>query len=125
MIFRHSIIWEDSGYTVLARILGHDGSEVQQADVSTIAWTISESTDPATVVASGTLSVAAVIYDTLQTSDDRWSRDTTGFNFAAPMAATSVPSGNKTYQLLYTFTPASGEAYKFPVQLRTRDLYSS
>ena len=122
MIYRHTVIWEDSGYTVLAHILGHDGSAVVQADVASIAWVTRERTIPDTIVASGTLVVADTVYDSLQTSDDRWSRDTTGFNFAVAMAATTVPAGNKTYHLRFTFTPASGEVYQFPVVLPTRNL---
>jgi len=122
MIYRHYVIWEDSGYTVLANILGHDGTSVAQADVSSIAWTIADRTVPDTAVATGTLVVADVIYDALQTSDPRWSRDTTGFNFLAPMAASTVPNGNKVYHLRYTFTPPTGEVYQFPVVLPTRDL---
>ena len=124
MIFRHYVIWEDSGYTVLARILGHDGDAVQQADVSAISYTVEESTDPSTEVASGTLTVSSVVYNTLQT-DSRWARDTTGFNFAAAMPATTVPNGSMTYLVDYTFTPATGQQYHFPVVLHTRDLFAS
>ena len=89
MIYRHTVIWEDSGYTVLARILGHDGSAITRSDVASIAWVTRERTIPDTIVDSGTLVVADTVYDSLQTSDDRWSRDTTGFNFAVAMAAAS------------------------------------
>ena len=123
MIYRHTVIWEDSGYTVIARILGHDGAAITKSDVSgTIAWTIAERSAPDTVVTSGTLVVDDTVYDALQTGDARWSRDTTGFNFLAAMGAATVPTGNKTYHLRFTFTPASGEVYQFPVVLPTRNL---
>jgi hypothetical protein len=122
MIFDHHVIWEDSGYTVLARILGHDGAAVQTADITSIAWSIAERSDPDTVVASGTLVVSDTIYNTLQTSDSRWTEDATGFNFADAQASTTVPDGNKTYHLRYTFTPASGSTYIFPIVLHTRNL---
>ena len=122
MIYKHHVIWEDGGYTVLARILGHDGSAITRSDVSSIAWTVAEITVPDTVVASGTLTVSDVVYDALQTSDARWSLDTTGFNFAAAMAASTVPNGNKVYRLRFTFTPTTGEVYPMPVTLHTRNL---
>ena len=123
MIYRHTVIWEDSGYTVLARILGHDGAAITTSDVSgTIAWTIAERSAPDTVVATSTLVVADTVFDTLQTGDVRWTKDTTGFNFLAAMDASTVPTGNKTYHLRYTFTPTTGQVYQFPVVLPTRNL---
>jgi hypothetical protein len=124
MIYTYHVVWEDSGYTVLARILGHDGAAITQSDVSgTIAWTIAERSAPATEVTNGTVVVADTVFDTLQTADSRWSRDTTGFNFAAAMGVDTVPTGNKTYHLRYTFTPSGGGAvYRFPVVVKTRNL---
>ena len=123
MIYRHTVIWEDSGYTVLARILGHDGTAITQSDVSgTIAWTVAERSAPDTVVTSGTVAIADTVYDALQTNDARWTKDTTGFNFAAAMAVDTVPTGSKTYHLRFTFTPSSGAVYQFPVILPTRNL---
>lgn len=125
MIWKHTVIWEDSGYTVLARILGHDGLAIAQADVSTIAWTIAADSDRSTAVATGTLVVADVVYDALQTDDARWTLDTTGFNFATTMAATTVPVGGETYQLRYTFSADGSEVYQMPVLLKTRDLWGT
>ena len=122
MIYKHLVIWEDSGYTVLARILGHDGAAIEQADVSAITWTVSERTVPDTVVDSGTLAIVSTVFDTLQTADDRWTMDTTGFNFAVAMEAATVPNGNKAYHLRFIFTPVAGEVYQFPVVLHTRNL---
>ena len=125
MIYRHYVIWEDSGYTVLGRILGHDGSAVSQSDVDSITYTIAERSTPGTPVATGTIEVTNSVYTELQTSDSRWTRDTTGFNFAAAMPATTVPDGNKVYQLDFSFTPSTGEVYHFPVTIPTRNLFGS
>ena len=64
-----------------------------------------------------------VMFDSLQTSDDRWTVDSTGFNFAWAAPATIVPDGGKTYHVQLTITPASGGVIKELFKLVTRHVY--
>ena len=100
---------KDCGWTALARIALPDGTIAQQADISTITCTVMD--DDGTANSPGSLTVANVIFDTLQTSDGRWDGDSTGFNFAYEVPATSFPAANFT-RVEFTFTPAAGAVFK-------------
>ena len=80
------IVNEDSSCTVLARIHAA-GANVTQSDVSSISYAIYELDGLDTHTASTSLTVSSVIYDALQT-DDRWSKDNTGYNFKHDIAHT-------------------------------------
>lgn len=99
-------IIEDSPVTLRDRLVDTDGTSVVQADVSSIAYAVRDTTDPSTVVASGSLTVASVIYDTLQTTG--WTYDATGYNFAATLAGICFPSGEKVYRVEVAFAMAAG-----------------
>ena len=102
-------IWEDTGPYMMARITGNDGANVTQSDVSSISYVVVDMTDTDTAVASGTLTVASVIYDTLQSGDSRWTEDSTGYNFGFTLAATAFPTGARTYRVDCDFDMATGE----------------
>ena len=97
---------EDSEVTFRDRIIDQSGDAIQQADVASIAYRVADVTAPSTVVASGSLTVASVVYDTLQTTD--WTADATGYNFKASLAGTCFPSGEKAYRVEFAFTMTSG-----------------
>lgn len=59
------------------------------------------------ITGATSLTVADVIYDTLQS----WSIDATGYNFKMLSPATNRPNGDKWQRHQITFTPASGPAY--------------
>ena len=93
-------VWEDSGASLMARITGNDATNIQQADVTTIAYTVSSlATDADTGVvtgtetATGTLTVSSVVFDTLQT-DARWTLDSTGYNFRWDVPASIFATGD-------------------------------
>ena len=100
---------EDSGCRWMARVLGADGDAIQQADVSSIAYSVYNKADLTTATATGTLVVSTVIYDTLQT-DSRWTEDSTGYNFGWNVPASTFATGGVTYRIEVKITPASGEA---------------
>jgi hypothetical protein len=100
---------EDSGVRWMARILAVSGSAILQANVSTIAYSVFDKSDPTTATATGTLTIASVIFDTLQT-DSRWTKDETGYNFAWNVPASIFATGDKTYRIEVKITPTSGEA---------------
>jgi hypothetical protein len=109
-------VWEDTGATCLGRFVGQDAAAITQASLTSIAYKVYnlDSATPTTATATGTLTIASVVYDTLQTSDDRWTVDSTGFNFldTTAGAAANLATGDQRYRIEYTFTPASGEVFK-------------
>lgn len=74
-------------------------------------------------IVTGTLTVADVVFDSLQTSDTRWSVDSTGYNFAYAAPVTWFPSGGVVYQVELTFTPTSGAAFKVLFEFQTVAAY--
>lgn len=106
LVIERLTILEDSAVTLRDRVVGSDGDAIQQADVSSIAYAVRDITDPSTTVASGSLTVASVVYDTLQTDD--WTVDSTGYNFMTTLSGTCFPSGDKIYRVEVVFTMASG-----------------
>lgn len=98
--------YEDSAVTFRDRIIAATGTAIVQADVSSIAYSVRSVADPSTVVASGSLTVADVVYDTLQTTN--WTADSTGYNFRAVLAGTCFPLGDIVYRVEFVFTMTSG-----------------
>jgi len=99
-----------------------DGVDVTQADIDTITWALYP-VGVTTAVASGSLVVADVIFDTLQT-DGRWSKDEEGYNFRHDVAATAIdtPGG---YRMEYLFTAQDGSAwYDTRTELTALNVYT-
>lgn len=115
-----------SGLPIKLRVQNLAGSNITQATLSTITYSVRDMTareDKGT----GTLTIASVVYDTLQT-DSTWTEDNTGYNFAWTVPASltgfepdgdyprdDVPPHEFAVDLL--FTPSSGEAFKVPVRV--------
>lgn len=112
-------IYENSGAVLMARATGNSGAAVTQASLSSITYKVfdASSTTPYTAIASGTLTIGSVIFDTLQTGAP-WTADSTGYNFlwTAPASAfANLSSGlnpdQHTYRVEILFTPTSGEVF--------------
>jgi hypothetical protein len=103
---------EGSGALFLSRVTIWDGSNAQQADISSITYATYDldGDTPETAVGSGSLTVANVVFDALQT-DAVWTKDSTGYNFSHAIPAADLPNGGHRYRVVYVFTPASGEAF--------------
>ena len=103
---------EDGGAIFLARVLGAAGTAINQASISSITVKVFDLdvTDPDTSVYNATLTVSAVVFDTLQT-DAIWTEDSVGYNFKHAMSASAFPTGDHNYRIEYKFTPASGEIF--------------
>lgn len=102
---------EDSPAQFMRRVTGNAGTNITQTTLSTLTVKVYDLGDPdATFVYSATLTIASVIFDTLQT-DSRWTEDATGYNFLADLPGTAFPTGGTTYQVEFLFTPASGNAW--------------
>jgi len=101
---------EDSAFSLLARLKAGDGDYVTQTAISSIAYSVNR-LDTGDSVGTGTLTVADVIFDTLQ-KDSRWTEDSKGYNFLWSVNPTLVPDGGVHYRVEVTFTPATGYPYK-------------
>lgn len=112
---------QNSGVTLLARILGNAGTPVTQLSLSSIAYTVTDLTTN-TAIGSGTLTVSQVIFDTLQT-DAVWTKDAVGYNFKAQLASTLFANGGDTYQVDVAFTPVSGQPFRQSWQFLVQKVY--
>jgi len=110
-------VWEDAGSTLMSRVIAPDGSALQQADATSIAYCLYKGTET-TVTTSSALTVASVVYDTLQT-DAIWTKDSTGYNFKHVISSSTLSDPNTVYRAEYWFTPASGEVFPVVFELTT------
>jgi hypothetical protein len=116
--------FEDSGASPMARVVGNDGENIVQADITTIFRTIHNAATGTVVQASTEITVADVVFDTLQT-DSRWTYDATGYNFRDAVPAAQLATGSEVYQIEYKFTPDSGEVWHVVFQLAATALLGS
>ena len=117
-------MFEDSGASPMARVVGNDGANIVQADVTTIFRTIYNAATGVVVQASTEITVATAVFDTLQT-DARWTKDSTGYNFRDDAPAAQFASGSVVYRIEYKFTPDSGEVWHFWFQPSAVELMGS
>lgn len=117
-------VWEDSGVSLMARVLVGDGTAMQQADISSIAYSVYNEADTTSATSTGTLTVATVVFDALQT-DARWTKDATGYNFRWDVPASILATGGATYRFEIAFTPASGEVFHAVFRVACGVLYRS
>lgn len=113
-----SICWIAGNTGVLmARVVDVDDDPILQADVDSIRVDLLDMTDPSdptpvdstgTEITDGSAysepDEADVVFDTYQT-DSRWTKDSTGYNFAYAMA---VPTRDVSYEVRITITLTSG-----------------
>jgi len=116
-------VWEDSGATLMARIVGNDNALVTQASISTITCKIVD-TSGVTPTATPSITKTAVIFNALQT-DAIWTADSTGYNFKHGILASQLPNGDTTYRVEYKFTPTTGEPFHAVFELTTGNLLGS
>lgn len=109
---------EDCGALSLARVRGWTGALVTQATLSSIAYKVVDLDAAATVTASGTLTISAVIFDTAQT-DGSWPFSD-GYNFRWLIPASAFPTGGHRYAVEFTFTPVAPENQPFAVDFEIR-----
>jgi len=114
----HSIVHKNGTATLLARVVGADGSAVQQADIASGVYSIylidEQDEDSRTAVTghgSVSLTIASTIHDTLQT-DAIWTEDDTGYNFSHTIDISSAEAfaiAGRKYLAEVILTPASGQ----------------
>ncbi|QNN23513.1 hypothetical protein HED60_14930 [Planctomycetales bacterium ZRK34] len=118
-------IFEDSGAICMARVLGNAGTAITQASLNSIECSVFNQADTSTAVTEPSITIADVVFDTLQTSDPRWTEDDTGYNFLIAVPATAFPAGGATYHVEFKFTPASGEPFHIVFEIETRAINRS
>lgn len=111
--------WESTPLTMLARIQ-NAGANITQAGIASISYAVKNAAGTAT--SSGTLTVASVVYDTLQTGA-RWTKDNTGYNFLGTLPAACFPAAGLHYAEL-KFTDASGNIFWIVVDVTVCALHS-
>ena len=116
-------VFEDSGASLMARVVDNDGTDITQSDITTIKYSVFDVSDPGAASNTG-LNVSDVVFDTLQT-DARWTKDSTGYNFRHDLPASALPEGDHVYRVEYKFTPASGEVFHVVFELATKNLLGS
>jgi hypothetical protein len=110
MIYSASgIVPEASAFSILSRVLGMDGNVLTQSGVTAIEYQIFPLDSTTAHVTATPLTVADVIFDTLQT-DPAWTKDATGYNFRHDIAETVLTDPASDYSVEYKFTLASAGA---------------
>lgn len=118
------IVFQNGATVFLARVRDSEGDYITQASVSSITYEVYDIDDSDEAVDSGTLTVADVVYDALQT-DSRWTVDVTGYNFAAELDGDAFPKGNKDYQVEFLVTPASGNPFYIAYQVNSKYIFGA
>lgn len=112
-------VWEDTGLTIMARILGNAGTPITKASLTGITCKIWDRKSGANV-ATPTVTINDAVYDTLQTADPRWTKDDTGYNFLHVIPASALSLPNKRYRAGYKFDPVTEEDFAMAVDIQTK-----
>lgn len=107
--FKH---WPNSPVVLMERIQLIDGTDVQQADITTITRYVHNLTTEEDDDTGVELVIADVLFDDLQT-DSKWTEDNDGYNFADTVLASLLVAENTCYQVVYVFDPVNGEDYRW------------
>lgn len=118
------IVNQGSTFAVMYRVLVA-GENMVQADVYTVEYAVYNDDTREEVLALTDLTVADVVFDTLQT-DDRWTTDTDGYNFRHDVSHSLLTDPDVTYRIEYKITLDGGsEFYLSPIRVRLEEMYSA
>lgn len=119
------VVFKDGSAVLLARIVGANGSAIQQADLSAAQYTVyqidpddEDADQPVPGHTAVALTISAIIFDTLQTGG-LWTVDATGYNFSHTLdvsTAQAFAAAGVAYRIVFTLTPTSGQ----PILVRFR-----
>ncbi len=103
----------NSGATVAALIQGQAGTAITQASLSAITYYVyrRDNAGADTLTGSGALTVSAVVFDTAQVGDPRYTLSG-GFNFLAVIPASCFTVLNRQHTIRVRFIPVSGEQFE-------------
>jgi len=86
--------------------------------IDTIDYTVTDTSD-GSQVASGSLQVADVMFDELQTTD--WDDDVIGYNFRVNLSPSHFATAGKLFNVHFTFTPTAGYPMTVDVEVETNE----
>ena len=111
-------VFKNGSATLLARVVGADGTPVKQADIASAEYGVylldDDDPDAAAVVTGHdgvSIGVSSLIFDTLQT-DGVWDVDSTGYNFKHVLDVSTNQAftvAGRTYRIVFELTPADGQ----------------
>ena len=114
----HGTAFRNGSATLLARVVGSDGQPIVQADVTSAKYTVyllddqdADDRTPVTGHADVSLTVADVIFDSLQT-DALWTVDEVGYNFRHVLdvsANQAFTIAGRRFLVVFELTPADGQ----------------
>ena len=114
----HGVVFKNGSATLLARIVGSDGSLVTQAQIASADYTVylldendPDAGTPVTGHADVALGVNLLIYDSLQ-NDDLWDVDALGYNFKHVLDISvheAFATAGRSYRIVFRLTPTSGQ----------------
>jgi hypothetical protein len=109
------VVWQNGTAVFLARVVGWDGVPLVAGDVDSVEYTVSLVDDdddteavPVTGHEAEELTPADVLFNSLQTSDVRWTVDSTGYNFLHLLDTTTADAfsiAGRRYLVAYRITP--------------------
>lgn len=128
-VFAGPAVYESASAVYMARIVGTDGAELEQADLSSITLYVRDHAAQATPIADSpyTLTIADVVFDTLQTSTDNalWTVDTTGYNFKYDLLPAQLPDGDKMYRFEFVFVTTDSKTLVAALDVPTINLFNN
>lgn len=114
----YGTVFKKGTVTCLARVVGNAVTPIGTTDIGAVSYSVglldSHDVDSRTAVTGHTnvsLSPAEVLFDTLQ-SDNRWTIDSTGYNFAHTIDISSHDAfawAGRDYLVEYRLTPVLGQ----------------
>ena len=114
----HGTVFKNGSATLLARIVGAGGTNITQADIGSVAYTVflldDQDPDARTAITGHdhvALNVAAVVLNALGT-DPLWTVDAVGYNFRHVLdvsAHAAFAVAGRRYLVEYRLTPVVGQ----------------
>ena len=112
-IVTHGEVVEDQPAFLMRRVYNTAGTDITQASLSNINYTIHDTSDDSELVSSTALTISTVVFDTLQITAP-WLNaggEADGYNFGAELPGTGWATPGKVVQVQVTFDPASGNDF--------------
>ena len=114
----HGVVFKNGSATLLARVVGAQGTPVTQSNVASARYTayLLDENDPdaATPITGHTdvaVDVASLVYNSLQ-NDELWDVDQAGYNFKHVLDVSTHPAftaAGRTYRIVFELPPTSGQ----------------
>ena len=89
-----------------------EGNFAKVADLTSITRTVFDQNNAdAVVIGPTTLTLSAVVLDTVVTDTALWDGSSVGYNFKDRILNTAFPTGGHMYRVEYAFVPTAGATY--------------